>query len=153
MASCRIVTPIAAPPEICFDLARDIDFHVRTLEQTREKAVAGRTSGLIEYDEAVTWEAVHFGVRQRLTVKITAFDPPLYFRDEMTAGPFRHFSHDHHFTAGKCGTEMVDEIDFCSPWGILGSAVDALFMKRYLHNLIGRRCHAIRHEAEVRASA
>src|SRR2546430_13616299 len=34
------------------------------------------TSGLLGPGDVVTWEARHFGVRQRLTVKITAFDRP-----------------------------------------------------------------------------
>ena len=47
MAVIRIVTRIAAPMEWCFDLARDIDFHTRSLADTGERAVAGRTTGLI----------------------------------------------------------------------------------------------------------
>jgi hypothetical protein len=51
MPTTRIVTPIAAPIERCFDLARDIDFHTKSLDHTGEKAVAGRTSGLIGLGE------------------------------------------------------------------------------------------------------
>jgi hypothetical protein len=54
MAKFRIETPIAAPIEVCFDLARDIDFHTRSLEGTGERAVAGRTTGLIGLEESVT---------------------------------------------------------------------------------------------------
>jgi len=62
---------INAPIERCFDLARDIDFHQRSLTDTGERAIGGVTSGLIALGETVTWEATHFGVRQRLTVRIT----------------------------------------------------------------------------------
>ena len=41
MATIKIVTVIDAPIEICFDLARDIDFHVRSMAETGERAVAG----------------------------------------------------------------------------------------------------------------
>jgi hypothetical protein len=58
MATFRIVTTIAAPIEVCFDLARDIDFHTGSLEGTGERALAGRTSGLIGLGKSVTWEAV-----------------------------------------------------------------------------------------------
>jgi hypothetical protein len=54
VAAIRIVTLIAAPTDRCFDLARDIDFHTRSLAGTGEKAVAGRTSGLIGQGESVT---------------------------------------------------------------------------------------------------
>src|SRR5205085_2742312 len=80
-----------------FDLARDIDFHTRSLAGTGERAVAGRTAGLIELGESVTWEARHLGVRQRFTARVTALARPVYFRDEMTAGAFRTFAHDHRF--------------------------------------------------------
>lgn len=60
----------------------------------------------------MTWEATHFGVRQRLTSHITAFDRPRHFRDSMVAGAFRRFDHDHWFDAdGRGGTVMRDAFD------------------------------------------
>lgn len=151
MATVRIVTPIAAPVGVCFDLARDIDFHVRSLAGTGERAVAGVTSGLIGPGESVTWEARHLGVRQWLTVQITRFDRPAYFRDVMTAGAFASFAHDHRFEARAGGTVMTDEVEFRSPGGPLGRAVDHLFLAGYLRRLLVGRCQAIRREAEARA--
>jgi hypothetical protein len=90
-----IVTRIAASIEVCFDLARSIDVHIESTVGTDEKAVAGVTSGLIDLGQEVTWEATHFGVRQRLTSRITAFDRPGHFRDSQVRGPFRRFDHDH----------------------------------------------------------
>lgn len=149
MATFRIETEIAAPVEVCFDLARDIDFHARSLCDTDERAVAGRTSGLIGLGESVTWEARHLGVRQQLTAKVTAFDCPTYFRDVMTRGAFRSFAHDHRFEAHGGGTVMTDEVEFRSPLGPLGWLVDSLFMTGYLRRLLESRCQAIKHEAEV----
>ena len=148
MAKFRIETLIAAPVEVCFDLARDVDFHTRTLEHTGERAVAGRTTGLIGLGETVTWEARHLGVRQRLTVEVTAFDRPSYFRDVMTRGAFRSFAHDHRFVARDGGTVMIDEIEFRSPLGPLGWLVDWLFMTGYLRRQLEGRSQAIRREAE-----
>ena len=148
----RIVTPIAAPIERCFDLARDIDFHTRSLDHTGEKAVAGRTSGLIGLGESVTWEARHLGVRQRLTVAITAFDRPAYFRDEMTAGAFRAMAHDHRFEERDGVTVMTDEMVFRSPFGPLGWLVDRLFLAGYMRRILESRCEAIKREAEWQSS-
>jgi ligand-binding SRPBCC domain-containing protein len=145
----RIETIIAAPIEQCFDLARDIDFHTHSLEATRERAIAGRTIGLIELGESVTWEALHLGVRQRLTVRITAFEPPNYFRDEMTKGAFRSFTHDHRFEWQDGVTVMTDEVEFQSPFGPLGWIVNHLYLTRYLRGLLEGRCRAIKHAAEV----
>jgi ligand-binding SRPBCC domain-containing protein len=149
MAVLRIVTEIAAAVEVCFDLARDIDFHTRSLGDTGERAVAGRTSGRIGLGESVTWEARHLGFRQRLTVEITAFDRPAYFRDVMTRGAFRSFAHDHRFEPRGTGTIMNDEVEFRSPFGPLGWLVDQLFMRGYLRRLLEGRCEAIKREAEA----
>ncbi|MFU8830175.1 MAG: SRPBCC family protein [Phycisphaerales bacterium] len=153
MASFRIVTEIAAPLEVCFDLARDIDFHTRSLSDTGERAVAGRTSGLIGLGESVTWEARHLGVRQRFTAEVTAFDRPTFFRDEMTRGAFRSFAHDHRFEdkyQDRGGvTVMTDEVEFRSPLGPLGWLVDTLFLTGYMRRLLEKRCQAIKQEAET----
>jgi len=72
----QLETKITAPVERVFDLARSIDAHTSTTEGTGERAAEGRTTGLIEAGETVTWEARHLGVRQRLTSKITAMERP-----------------------------------------------------------------------------
>ncbi|MFX8875810.1 hypothetical protein ABTM97_19785, partial [Acinetobacter baumannii] len=77
--------------EKCFDLARSIDLHQISTAETNEKAIAGKTNGLINLNETVTWEATHFGIRQKLTSKITKFDRPYHFRDEQVKGAFKCF--------------------------------------------------------------
>jgi ligand-binding SRPBCC domain-containing protein len=121
---------------------------MRSLAHTGERAVAGRTAGLIELGESVTWEGRHFGVRQRLTSKITAMDRPRYFRDEMKAGAFAAFAHDHWFEQRGDETVMVDEILFRSPSGFLGRIVDLLVMRRYLQRLMERRNLELKRELE-----
>jgi hypothetical protein len=74
---------INAPIEKVFDAERDISLHARTQEHRSEKAVGGVTHGLINLGDEVEWEAKHFGVRQRLRVRITHMERPHYFRDEM----------------------------------------------------------------------
>jgi hypothetical protein len=68
-----VETHIRAPIERCFDLSRDVDLHVKSTAHTREVAVAGVTTGLIGPGEEVTWQATHFRIRQKLTVRITAW--------------------------------------------------------------------------------
>src|ERR1700760_2883163 len=108
-------TLIEAPVGRCFDLARDIDLHAASMQHTGERAVAGRTSGLIEFGETVTWEATHFGIRQRLTSKITKFDYPDRFVDEQVSGAFKSFRHEHHFSKHGDATLMSDVFIFTSP--------------------------------------
>lgn len=87
----RLETIIHAPLQVCFDVSRSIDLHMESTAETGERAIAGVTSGLIGLGEFVTWEAVHFGIRQRLTAKITEFEEPRLFVDEMVSGAFKRF--------------------------------------------------------------
>ena len=66
----KIITRIKAEPHVVFDLSRSIDFHIESTIHTNEKAIDGRTSGLIQLGESVTWRAKHFGFYQNLTHKI-----------------------------------------------------------------------------------
>ena len=69
MSFIKLETYISAPIEKVFDLARSIDLHKVSTLGTNEEAIAGRTTGLIELGETVTWQAKHFGLYQKLTVK------------------------------------------------------------------------------------
>ena len=71
MPTIDLKTEIKAKIEICFDLSCSIDLHTLSTSKTNEKAIDGRTSGLIVLDDFITWEATHFVVRQQLTSKIT----------------------------------------------------------------------------------
>ena len=149
MPRIKLVTEIAAPIEKVFDIARSIDVHAQSQAGAKEKAIAGKTSGLIEEGEEVTWEAVHFGLRQRLTSRIVAMKRPTYFRDSMVAGAFKRFDHDHRFeTSEDGGTRMTDIFDYTSPLGPLGLFADALFLKSYMRRLLEGRNAVIKRIAE-----
>jgi ligand-binding SRPBCC domain-containing protein len=140
---------IAAPRTRCFDLARSIDAHVRSTRQTSERAIAGRTSGLLELNEEVTWRARHFGVPLTLTSRITAFDRPSHFRDEMVRGPLARLKHDHWFLdAGNGGTLVRERFDFASPLGLLGRVADAGVLARYFRRFLDTRNRELQRLAE-----
>src|SRR3954462_12538298 len=121
-------TWIDAPLERCFDLARDVEAHVASTGKSGERPVAGVMTGLIGLGEEVTWEAVHLGVRQRLTSRITRMERPTMFVDEMVRGAFRSFVHTHEFRPERGGTLMVDRFDYESPLGFLGRVADWMFL-------------------------
>ena len=148
MKTIRIETPISALPQRCFDAARDLDLHMKSVAQTGERAVGGRTSGLIEMGQEVTWRARHFGVTQHFTSKITAFDPPRYFQDAMQRGAFKSFVHDHFFTPEADGTVMRDVLTFSAPLGPLGRIAETLVLRRYLERLLTQRAAMIKEAAE-----
>ncbi|MCD6012198.1 MAG: hypothetical protein K0Q79_2060 [Flavipsychrobacter sp.] len=148
MTTIILTTIINAPVQRCFDLSRSIDLHMLSSVKTNEKAVAGRTSGLIVAGESVTWEAKHFGVKQYLTVKITDMAYPTYFRDEMVKGAFKSMWHEHHFTAVGERTEMKDVFCFESPLGIFGRIFNTLLLTRYMTRFLAERNEVIKNIAE-----
>jgi ligand-binding SRPBCC domain-containing protein len=145
----EFVTEIQAPIARCFDLARSIELHQQSTAPTREHAVAGTTSGLIGLNEEVTWEAVHFGVRQRLTSRITGFNAPYYFRDEMVQGAFKMIVHDHDFEQKNDRTLMRDRFEFETPFGVIGRVVNFIVLTRYLKKLLINRNSVLKAYAET----
>jgi ligand-binding SRPBCC domain-containing protein len=149
VSTIELITHITAPRDRCFDLSRSVDLHQLSLRASEERAVSGVTRGLIESGESVTWEARHFGVRQRLTSQITSFDRPRHFRDSMVAGAFRRLDHDHWFVAdGQGGTVMRDVFDFDAPLGFLGRIAEALFLTEYMRRLLSERNFIVKRVAE-----
>ena len=148
MPTIALTTTIRAAIETVFDLARSVDVHVASTKQTREEVVAGRTTGLLELGESVTWRARHFGIRQSLTSKITVLERPYLFVDEMVSGAFRSFRHEHHFRIVGRDTEMKDVFVFESPLGPLGRLVDRLVLTTYMTNFLLERNRVLKRVAE-----
>jgi ligand-binding SRPBCC domain-containing protein len=147
MPTIKLITIINAPITICFDLARSIDLHLESTAQTGETAIAGKTSGLINLNETVTWRARHFFVWQTLTSKITQMEARAFFADEMLQGAFKSFRHEHYFVTRGEGTVMTDVFIYQSPLGILGKLADMLFLKRYMTQLLTSRNEVIKQHA------
>lgn len=139
---------IKAPIEICFDLARNVDVHTETTSNTKEKAIGGVTSGLLKEGDIVTWEAVHFGIKQRLTAKVTLVEKPSKFVDIMVEGAFHSFIHTHQFFDKDGGTLMIDEFDYKAPLGPIGKVADKIFLEKYMRKFIASRAFALKKIAE-----
>ena len=145
----KLQVEIRAEIQICFDLARSIDLHKISLDKTKETAIAGITSGLINLGEFVTWEALHFGFRQQLTSEITAFQAPKHFRDEQINGIFKYLIHDHYFQEKGAVVQMTDIFNYQAPLGFLGSIAETLFLTQYLTRLLKNRNDIIKEYAET----
>lgn len=124
-------------PERAYALLLDPSVHARTASG-RERVVSGASP--LGLGDEVTFEATHFGVRQRLTARITLVDPPFAFEDTMVRGAFRRLWHRHEFHAEGEGTRMVDVMDFASP---LGDLFDRLVLGPYMRRFLARRGEAL----------
>lgn len=145
------LTLIRAPLARCFDLARSVEVHLQGNVHFGEQAMAegGITSGLVGLGQSVTWRARHFGVSQRLTSEITAFEPPGYFQDTMRRGAFRSMQHDHYFRAiSPYETEMRDVFRFSAPIPVFGRLAEWLVLTRYMRTLLTERNAVVKQVAE-----
>ncbi|MES9739620.1 SRPBCC family protein [Peribacillus frigoritolerans] len=138
---------IKAPVELCFDLARSVDIHTQTTADTKEIAVDGVTEGLLEEGDTVTWEAIHFGIKQRLKAKVTLMEKPNKFIDIMVKGAFHSFEHTSVYEEAG-GTIMMDTFQYKSPFGPIGVLADKLFLERYMRAFIVSRAKALKKIAE-----
>jgi|SRR5579859_2614585 len=134
MARIHLVTEVNAPPQICFDAARDVTVHLASWPA--HSAVAGVIAGPMQLGDEVTWRAPHFGIVWRMTSKIVEYDRPHKFVDAMQRGPFARWRHHHRFTATPSGTRMVDDVVFASPFGPLGWMVDRIVLERFMTKLL-----------------
>lgn len=135
----RFETLISAPPVRVFDLSLDVDAHVASTPGSRERAIAGVTTGVLGDGDEVTWQAWHLGLRFRMTSRITAYERPHRFVDEQVRGPFARFRHEHRFEPHADGTLMVDDIRFDAPFGPVGRLAERLVLDGHLRRLIETR--------------
>jgi ligand-binding SRPBCC domain-containing protein len=149
MPTIKLTTYIKSNIETCFDLATSIDLHKLSTSQTNEQAIGGITKGLIKFNEFVTWQATHFGIKQELTSKITGYTRPFHFRDEQIKGPFKSIKHDHFFEQNGEEIIMKDVFDFESPFGIFGQLFNQLVLTGYLRNFLITRNNLIKEFAET----
>jgi len=148
MTTLKLITKIKASKPTVFDLSRSIDLHQLSMKSSDEKAIAGKTSGLIELGETVTFKGKHFGfylTHQSKITELTLYDS---FTDEMQKGAFTSFKHKHLFEEEGQKILMIDLLQYEVPLGILGTIFDTLFLKQYLTRLIQKRNNFIKNLAE-----
>jgi len=83
--------------------------------------------------------------------RITQFQRPTLFADEMVRGAFRTLRHTHTFEASGSGTVMRDHLEFTSPLGPLGKIADTLFVERYMRRFLQTRNANLKRIAEEAA--
>ncbi|MEV7471819.1 SRPBCC family protein [Streptomyces kronopolitis] len=136
----EVVTAVAAPPDEVFAVCLDVESHTRSMADSSERAVGGKTRGELALGDTVTFQARHLGLTWRLKARITSYDRPRCFVDEQESGPFKRWRHAHHFEPdGAGGTIMRDVVDFASPLGPVGRIIDTLLLRRYMPHLIRTR--------------
>lgn len=148
MTTIHLTTKIKATKQIVFDASRNIDVHQQSASKTREVAIDGITSGLINLNETVTWRGKHFGFYLTHKSRITAMNFYDYFVDEMEKGKFKFFKHEHFFEEQNGITIMKDKMQYETPFVIFGKVFDSLFLKKHLIRFLLERNKILKEVAE-----
>lgn len=148
MPELLLVTEIAAPAGAAFELSLSVDAHASSMANSCERIVGGVRGGPMALGDTVTWQARHFGVRFRMTSKITAYEPFMRFVDEQTRGPFSQWWHEHRFEEVGGRTQMTDVVRFRSPLGPTGWLVDRAVLTNYMTGLLTQRNAWLKAELE-----
>lgn len=149
MTSINLTTKINATKQTVFDASRNIDIHQKSASPSKEKAIAGITSGLINLNDTVTWRGKHFGFYLTHKSRITAINLYDYFVDEMEEGKFESFKHEHFFEEENGITIMKDKLQYETPFGIFGKLFDVLFLKRHLTSFLLERNKVLKEVSEM----
>ncbi|HSU24475.1 MAG TPA: SRPBCC family protein [Pyrinomonadaceae bacterium] len=142
MSSLVVETLIHAPPERCFDLVRTAQLDL--------VPVAGSGSGVVAAGQIATFKVGLLGAEFRLVFEVVDVERPRKFVDVMKHGPFASFRHVHEFTPqGPHNTILRDTVEWCSPFGLLGSIADRLFVARRLGRSVAERNANLKRLAET----
>ncbi len=148
MTTIELHTTIDASLIEVFDLSRSIDFHMKSASKTKERAIAGRITGLIGFGETVTWRGKHFGIFLEHTSKIIDYERPHKFTDIMIKDHFKYFCHQHFFKHEQEKTIMTDVLKYRTPYGFFGNLFDHALLRRHLTRFLQHRNELIKITAE-----
>lgn len=112
---------LITPPEMNFEIIAGGDVNM----------YAGQ---LIEY-------RVEFmrGIKSLWLTEIAHVREGEYFVDEQRVGPYRFWFHQHFFEKTLSGVRMTDHVTYAPPFGVLGDAVHALWIRQKLNHIFDFR--------------
>jgi len=70
---------------------------------------------------------------------ITEYCPPYKFVDVQIKGPFILWHHTHIFREIDDGIEIIDQVQYVIPFGILGSTFHSMFIRKKLNHIFNFR--------------
>lgn len=136
-----------APAERVFDLIRDVSVHPKTTGKTKERVVES-SAQLLELGDTVTFEAVHFGIKQRLSSKIVEYEYPVLITDQMTKGAFKSLVHLRRLVPQGAGVLMIETLTIEAPFGPVGMLGEKLFLASYMRRFLEGRNQELKSIAE-----
>ena len=79
------------------------------------------------------------GITFNWRTEITKWEPPFYFEDTQTKGPYKLWIHEHKFAELNGNTEMTDTVNYLSPGGIFEFIPHNLIVKKKVESIFDYR--------------
>lgn len=84
-----------------------------------------------------------FGIKTTWVTEITHIREKEYFVDEQRIGPYKFWHHQHLLIEKEGGTMMQDIVSYSPPFGILGSIINKLVIRKKLTQIFNYRRRAL----------
>ena len=84
-----------------------------------------------------------FGIKMKWITEIGKVLPPQKFTDRQLKGPYALWEHTHIFKEQGSGVQMIDEVRYALPFGIIGQLGHALLVKGKLKYIFDFRAKAL----------
>lgn len=79
------------------------------------------------------------GIPLTWVTEITHIEEKVYFIDEQRVGPYTLWHHEHRFKEVEGGVELEDLIHYKLPFGVLGRALNKIFVKGEIEKIFAYR--------------
>lgn len=79
------------------------------------------------------------GIRSLWLTEIAHVREGSYFVDEQRVGPYRFWYHEHIFEQQAGGVKMTDHVSYAAPFGLLGDAINLIWIFKRLSNIFDYR--------------
>src|SRR5271166_1904074 len=101
--------------------------------------ILSMSSDSIEEGTTILYRLRLHGIPVRWQTEICAWNPPHFFVDEQTKGPYKQWRHTHRFEGHGNRTKMIDEVQYSLPFGALGRIVHAVKVRRDISRIFDYR--------------
>jgi hypothetical protein len=139
---------ISAAPERVFAFHELPDALMRLTPPWEPTRVLKAAPDLRVGSEALVETRLFGLVPVRWLARHTAYDPPRMFEDVQVKGPFRTWRHTHTIEPHEKGSLLRDEVDFETPFGVLGRLASPLLVEPRLSRLFEYRHRVTREWCE-----
>ncbi|MXV14297.1 SRPBCC family protein [Hufsiella ginkgonis] len=127
-------------PQAAWDFIATPDNLARITPPYMGFEVLGQTAGVMYAGQLIEYYVRPvLGIRLHWVTEITHVTPGRFFVDEQRFGPYAFWHHQHRLEPADEGVLMTDEVHYKLPFGPLGRAANALFVKRQLNGIFAFR--------------